>query len=233
MERVDKAQIQTLYAFTRQHYVEWYDVQTELVDHLANGIEEQWQENPDLTFDEALKNEFKKFGVFGFMEIVENKTKALEKYYRIEVWKCLKEYFRLPKIIVTLFSVWAVHEILQASDNKEYMVVFLIAGVLCYYVFYLIKESIKFKKTQKQTGKKWLFENVIVQLGGFIHLLNIGIYMPIINFDREWDPLALWSFSICLVIYVLLLYVSIKVVSPKLRQKLSKEHPEYNLTLKM
>lgn len=117
--KVTNSQIDTLYTFTRQHYVEWYDGQTELVDHLANGIEEQWQENPNLTFDEALKNEFKRF------------------------------------------------------------------GVLCYYGFYLIKESIKYKKTQKQTGKKWLFENVIVQLGGFIHLLNIGIYMPIINFDRE------------------------------------------------
>ena len=39
-------QIDQLYRFTRQHYVEWYDLQTELVDHLANAIEEQWQENP-------------------------------------------------------------------------------------------------------------------------------------------------------------------------------------------
>lgn len=35
-------QIQELYKFTRQHYVEHYDVQTELVDHLANDIEQIW-----------------------------------------------------------------------------------------------------------------------------------------------------------------------------------------------
>ena len=35
------AQIQKLYAFTIKHYVVHYDLQTELVDHLANGIEEQ------------------------------------------------------------------------------------------------------------------------------------------------------------------------------------------------
>ena len=34
-------QIEQLYQFTRQHYVEWYDLQTELVDHLANSIETQ------------------------------------------------------------------------------------------------------------------------------------------------------------------------------------------------
>ncbi len=68
--KLSKEQIQKLYTFTHQHYVEYYDLQTELVDHLANAIEEQWQENPKLSFDEALQIEFKKFGVFGFMDVV-------------------------------------------------------------------------------------------------------------------------------------------------------------------
>jgi hypothetical protein len=42
--------------------MEWYDLQSELVDHLANAIETQWQENPKLSFNEALNKEFK-FGV--------------------------------------------------------------------------------------------------------------------------------------------------------------------------
>jgi hypothetical protein len=40
------------------------------VDHLANAIETQWQENPKLSFNEALNKEFKKFGVFGFMDVL-------------------------------------------------------------------------------------------------------------------------------------------------------------------
>ena len=44
-------QIQKLYDFTRQHYVEHYDLQTELVDHLDNSIEQQWIENPKCFFD--------------------------------------------------------------------------------------------------------------------------------------------------------------------------------------
>jgi hypothetical protein len=227
--KVTNIQIESLYTFTRKHFVEWYDVQTELVDHLANGIEEQWQEKPKLTFDEALKNEFNKFGVFGFSEIVEQKTRALETYYRKEVWHCLKDYFKLPKIILTSFSVWALFEIFQLFENKEYVAVSLMLFVLCFYFLYTVKESKRIKTIQKQTGKKWLFESVISQLGGFIYLLNIGIYMPIINFDRQWDPLAQWSFSLCFIIYNLLLYVSIKVVSPYLKEKLSKEHPEYKL----
>ena len=51
--KLTEPQIQELYAFTRQHFVEHYDLQTELVDHLANDIEQQWQVQPKLTFEDA------------------------------------------------------------------------------------------------------------------------------------------------------------------------------------
>jgi len=38
--KLTKNQIDELYKFTRKHYVYHYDVQSELVDHLANDIEE-------------------------------------------------------------------------------------------------------------------------------------------------------------------------------------------------
>jgi hypothetical protein len=227
--KVNKDQIEALYAFTRKHFVEWYDVQTEIVDHLANGIENQWKEKPNLTFDEGLRKEFKKFGVFGFSELVDQKTNALNKYYRKEVWKCFKDYFKLPKILITMFSVWVIFKIFQIFDNKEYLAVFLIAGVLCFYFIYFLKVEKQINNKEKQTGKKWLFESVIKQLGGFIHFLNIGIYMPLINFDSEWDLLAQWIFSGCIVVYILLFYISAKIVSPKLREKFSKDYPEYKL----
>ena len=69
-------QIERLYQFTRQHYVEWYDLQTELVDHLANSIESQWAENPKIRLEDALQIEFKKFGIFGFMDVVEKRQAA-------------------------------------------------------------------------------------------------------------------------------------------------------------
>ncbi len=70
-------QIQQLYKFTRQHYVEYYDVQTELVDHLANDIEQIWQTKPNLSFEDTRDISFKKFGVFGFMDVVDERAKVL------------------------------------------------------------------------------------------------------------------------------------------------------------
>jgi len=77
--KITKPQIEDLYAFTRNHYVEYHDLQTELVDHLANDIEQMWIELPQLSFEEAKTKAFKKFGVFGFMEPIEQKQKAMNK----------------------------------------------------------------------------------------------------------------------------------------------------------
>ncbi|MDG1729693.1 MAG: hypothetical protein P8K68_11940 [Algibacter sp.] len=106
MHKLTDHHIEALYKFTRNHYVAWYVVQIELVDHLANGIENQWIENPNLSFESALATEFKKFGIFGFSDVIEQKTKALNTFYRKEIWKYFKDFFRLPKIIATLFSIW-------------------------------------------------------------------------------------------------------------------------------
>ena len=98
--KLNADQVERLYAFTRQHYVEYFDLQTELVDHLANAIEEQWQQNPKLSFEEALQIEFKKFGVFGFMEVVEKRQVALNKKYNKLVWQLLKNQEVLPLILL-------------------------------------------------------------------------------------------------------------------------------------
>jgi len=42
IQKLTGKQVEELYAFTQKHYVPYYDLQTELVDHLSNGIEEQW-----------------------------------------------------------------------------------------------------------------------------------------------------------------------------------------------
>ena len=51
--KLTENQIDELYKFTREHYVYFYDVQSELVDHLANDIEEIWLDKPKLSFENA------------------------------------------------------------------------------------------------------------------------------------------------------------------------------------
>ena len=50
--KINIEQTNRLYECTRQHYVEYYDLQTELVDHLANAIEQKWLD--ELAEDESV-----------------------------------------------------------------------------------------------------------------------------------------------------------------------------------
>ncbi|WP_052825883.1 hypothetical protein [Neotamlana nanhaiensis] len=226
--KITESQIQQLYKFTALHYVEFYDVQTELVDHLANGIEQQWQENPKLKFEEALRLEFKKFGIFGFSDILEEKSKALAKHYRKQVYKYTKQYFKLPKIVLTLFSMWALFKIVNVVENKNYVAVPVFVLLFGFQLYFLVTEHKKRKKIKKDTGKNWLFQHVTAQLGGLVHVLNLGIYVP--NIFSENDP---WSFtfqiifSVAVVLYFIMLYVAVNIVTPKLRLEAQKQFPEY------
>ena len=76
---LDQQHIEELFAFTRKEYVHWYDLQVELVDHLASGIEEEMAADPRLDFQRALEKVYGRFGIFGFSEIVKEKTKAAQR----------------------------------------------------------------------------------------------------------------------------------------------------------
>ena len=76
-QELTSQQIEELFAFCRRHYVHYYDVQLELVDHLANAIEEKMVADKNISFEAALDEVHKSFGYKGFAGVVEAKETAL------------------------------------------------------------------------------------------------------------------------------------------------------------
>ena len=52
--QLSKDQIDQLFAFTKKKMVHWHDLQVEIVDHLAERIEEEMNADSKLGFDDAL-----------------------------------------------------------------------------------------------------------------------------------------------------------------------------------
>lgn len=227
--KLTESQIQQLYTFTQKHYVDWYDVQTELVDHLANGIEAQWETNSNFPFEDALQLEFKKFGIFGFTDVIEEKTKVLNKRYRNIVWGYFKDFFKLPKIIMTLFLIWCYYNVLLFDEIRNFILIttIILLTIIPFRHFYL---EIKYvKHLQKETSKKWLFDATLLQLGGLSGVFNISAYGSLIYQlqDIPSKTVALVIISTIIVIFSLVLYISIYIVSPQLRKNMAKQHPDY------
>jgi len=227
--KLSDEQIERLYQFTRQHYVEYYDLQTELVDHLANAIEEQWQQNPKLSFENALQIEFKKFGVFGFMDVVEQRQSALNKKYNKLVLNELKTFFSVPKIIGTISAVGIVFYLLKYLQESLFIVQTLFFFLI---ISYFIGISILLRRNKirrKQNGKKWLLKEIIYGYSSTAGLINIPIQFAIHIDDAKYNDGFLILVSFLLIILALTEYVMLILIPSKAEDFLKQTYPEYKM----
>ena len=222
-------QIQQLYKFTRQHYVEYYDVQTELVDHLANDIEQIWIEQPNLSFEQVRDIAFKKFGVFGFMDVLEARQNMLFKKYWKLVLGILKNYFKIPQIISTLTLFIAIYVSFLVIPNHTWIYMVLGFGVCAVLIIRLLQLQKLKKRRLKETNKKWLLEESILNAG------NIGAFGYLIfqipfRFDNHIESILLIiSVSLFFTCYIITTYIIVFVLPSKIEEILIKQYPEYKL----
>jgi len=220
-------QIQQLYKFTRQHYVEYYDVQTELVDHLANDIEQIWQEQPNLSFEQARDISFKKFGVFGFMDVVGARAKALNKKYWKLVWEIFKQFFNIPQIVISITIFLAILFGFQFFPAKYYFLSISIGGIIIlgWRLYFLNKEK---KKRFKETNKKWLLEEYVFNIGGSIAFINLFLQMVNLAPNTVSNTVMILT-SFILTSFVLLIYITSFILPSKAEEILENQYPEYKL----
>lgn len=231
--KLNEQQIEQLYTFTHQHYVEWYDLQSELVDHLANAIETEWQQNPKCTFDEILNSEFKKFGIFGFMDVVEECQKFLHKRYAKLIWKFYKEFFRLPKIILTFALIYGLFMASKLIPKPKYFFLgILVIGIIIVFTD-LVKTTRKLKRREKETGKKWLFEDIAKSFNFFpLIFLPMHVFNSLNSFSNT-DPWTNTAAIISASIFVLIglwLFVQLRIIPKKVSEELEKIYSDYQIS---
>ncbi|SDR75945.1 hypothetical protein SAMN04515667_0571 [Formosa sp. Hel1_31_208] len=228
--KVSQDQIENLYAFTIKHFVEYYDLQTELVDHLANDIEAIWRVEPELTFDQARNKSFKKFGIYGFAEIVEKRQKAMNKRYLKCLWHELKTWFTLPKVMTTL-SLFALCYMIFSSSISEYAFIAAYIVTIIWTVYKIIQLNRQFRRRKQKTDKKWLLEQIIFRQASGINLIFISQLANVINYsdvlygNQTAIAIASLSFTSC----CLLLYVSLQLLPNKADELLKEAYPEFCL----
>ena len=237
MKKVTPEQIERLYEFTHQCQVKYFDVQTELVDHLANAIETHWQEFPNDDFEIVLQKEFRKFGRLGFKKIVNQRKNQLTALYRRVVLQHFKTYFTFPKIFIPFciticFFFLITHFLLNSSYVMFYWIGFYLVLVIPYAIV-----TRKIRRNILTNKKKILFQEIftgnnsftlwgcaiVVQIG---NLLNL-IYLK--DFLKE-NLLMLWFTS--LICSLALLFMHIVLYEILTSQKKRFEEIERNLIRK-
>jgi uncharacterized integral membrane protein len=234
--KLTEHQINELYIFTRKHYVYHYDVQTELVDHLANDIERIWIASPKISFEEARDTSFKKFGVFGFMDVITAKQKQMNKRYWKIIWRFVKEWFTPPKLLITVSIFISVYILLQFPISSYFILGALSIGVIAEIVMlFKVRKQRKFKEENKE--KIFLLEDMIGSTkNGYTGLVFINLFNIVSTSRLDFSDSGLfWQllFSGAITLLIILFNVVNNVLPQKAQELLEENHPEYTLVKKM
>ena len=153
---ITEAQYESLYAFCRRHYVQYYDVQVELVDHISEAIEEKMKLNPKLSFDQALDTVYAGFGIKGFADIVATREKMVSKQCRKQKWKLFFSYFTVPKVAMTV-CLFTVLLLLGKFLAQDYHRIILLSAIGLSLIIFEIIHSVKTSKLFKNQIKAMLY----------------------------------------------------------------------------
>ena len=229
MQKVNSNQIDRLYRFTREHFVEYYDVQTELVDHLASVIEKQWREDPAIGFENALQEEFKKFGIFGFLEVVEERQKAMTKTYWNLVLKESLEFLGLPKVILMISIVSFIFWSLSQFEYGKITIGSIVLIEMIFLFYHLIKLNREKKKRVKGKGRIYLLEDMILNVGQIGATSFYPGYL-LLYFDKIIpNEIASIVIAILIAFAFVIHYVAVIVLPEKTKDILLRIYPELSL----
>lgn len=134
-----------------------YDVQSELVGHLANAIEEKKAADKTVAFETALAGVHAGFGILGFAGVVNSRSRALNRQYTKMRRKLFYSYVQWPKAALTacLLSSFVFVGKFLSGEVLYYMMCVIFFFV---YVFDLYAVSSAARNIKKQKHKLLLTE---------------------------------------------------------------------------
>ena len=177
MKTLTKTQINELYQFTKAHRIRYYDLQTEVVDHLASAIEAKWEENPNLPFQKALEEIYAGFGIFGFGKLEEEKRATIHTKIKRNVWKYVHSFLTPPKVLLTLTLIFLWYQCLCQIGSAVVIINWIGFGLGLLFAGLLLL---------KYQEEKILFDTFL-EIHTFYSWTNFVIYMyyipPFIHID--------------------------------------------------
>jgi hypothetical protein len=223
-------QIQFLEEFCDKKGVKYYDVQIEIVDHLAHLIEEKLQADLDSNFESALENAYKSFGVTGFRKLIVEKENLASKHANKLFLSQLKSFFKLPHLLFTLILIglfFILYHYLQFQIHWLSIILKIIAfATLVLEILIMISFLLKKKK-----AKKKLLQLNILPGYWFITLPSYTLYSFAFDYffssvPKEVSSTSQYIFICALIIYNLMASIAILQCYYKQYQFAKRTYPQ-------
>ncbi|MFK7982625.1 MAG: hypothetical protein AB8G86_21785 [Saprospiraceae bacterium] len=224
MKTLTKAQIDELFQFTKTHRIRYYDLQTEVVDHLASAIEAKWEENPNLSFKKALNEVYAGFGIFGFGKLEQEKRETIHTKIKRNVWKYVQSFLTPPKVLLTLTLIFLWYQCLVQIGSAVVIVnlIGFVFGILFAGLLYL-----------KHREEKVLFD-AFLEIHTFYSWSGFVIYMyyipPFIHIDFTISNPMVLGIIASIHVLMLLTFMGIYQYLVEMIEEVKKRHPQYDFS---
>jgi hypothetical protein len=203
-------QVEQLFALCRSKGVHFYDIQVELVDHMAAAIEAR----PEVPFDKALSAVIEGFGFNGFAKTVETRRKQLQAQYRRMAWSMFIGYFNWPKVMLTLL-IFTVLYVLQ-----YYCPLYVLKAVTITAALYLLGHDgfLMFRqyRYRRSLGSPLLMLKTLPVL--FVSAILLNFYLNLLKGFRWLDgdrPFTLFTYNAFIIAFIVMLAAVLAVGDTK------------------
>jgi len=227
--KLTPGQIEELHEFCYFRCVFHYDVHIEIVDHLATAIENLWETNPGMPFEKAMYQVGEQFGGdLGFSTFRHEKEKALRKKYRRLLWQFVADYYKFPKIMITLLLTFTLYTALYYSENDQWIVVSLVALFSGFSLFYGLYYRPKHVQIKTEKGYSFLLNDISIK--GVLSKTGTGFggyFIFIATQHAHFSTAGSIIFSILVSLYIVLLYGDCFFISKKIREHFKEQFPQF------
>lgn len=232
-KKLTAEQVTKLFAFCRKNEIYAYDLQIEIVDHLASSIEEQWQENPELSFGWALKNATQKFGKNGLKRLEYKVGKQLRRNFNHILWSYFLLYFKWPKLVITSALFFSFLSLLRIAHNNLWVIMPVAISVsvfsIYYHYFVFPRKLDIIPSDQKQFELLDYLKNINKKIGSIVQLpffvLLSSKHLMLQFSDLIWKEVII---ALVFSMLIVLLYGYFFFLPQKIRKYFNKNYFEFS-----
>lgn len=155
-----------------------------------------------------------------------------KKYNRL-VLSHIKDFFTLPKILLTISATCAFFLVIKWNRFNQEIISFAYILLIGFAFYAIIKNRILQKEQIKKNQKRWLFDEIMNQYGSFTGTIIFPLNFSLQILTRgDWllsNNYSIAFTSFFLVIMTLFLYIMFALIPSKLEEYLKQTYPEYSL----
>lgn len=197
---ISKEQLTQIDNYLTTCKVKYEDVKKELLDHFASILEVKLKENPTLNFQEELQQVHKNFGENGFKTLLDEKKKSITRQFYKSTFTVLKQFFSIPKIVITVFFSLVLRQIMeQLSDKANFF------NILSFVLIFIGFRLLFLINIRNSTKRHFLTLEITEHFFNSFYVC-VMIFNFLVRFEKETLNNPFFTISLLLAFIILLLF---------------------------